>query len=140
MCEACHYALALANIGSASAIEPLYALWREAPGFTPLTEALLILCQLHNVDKPELPVWRRDVIEVDEWQDSLRKNNHEGRPAAAAGLITPSPGHAHVNILAPLSADNHPSVQSDLYSVVLPSKCSLSASASARVWWTTPSR
>src|ERR1039457_5548611 len=26
------------------------------------------------------------------------------------------------------------------YSVVLPSKCSLSASASARVWWTTPSR
>jgi len=30
--------------------------------------------------------------------------------------------------------------QSTLYSVVLPSKCSLSASASARVWWTTPSR
>jgi hypothetical protein len=26
------------------------------------------------------------------------------------------------------------------YSVVLPSKCSLSASASLRVWWTTPSR
>jgi hypothetical protein len=26
------------------------------------------------------------------------------------------------------------------YSVVLPSKCSLSASASSRVWWTTPSR
>jgi hypothetical protein len=26
------------------------------------------------------------------------------------------------------------------YSVVIPSKCSLSASASARVWWTTPSR
>lgn len=26
------------------------------------------------------------------------------------------------------------------YSVVLPSKCSLSASASPRVWWTTPSR
>ena len=30
--------------------------------------------------------------------------------------------------------------QSIFYSVVLPSKCSLSASASARVWWTTPSR
>jgi hypothetical protein len=29
---------------------------------------------------------------------------------------------------------------STLYSVVLPSKCSVSASASARVWWTTPSR
>ncbi len=26
------------------------------------------------------------------------------------------------------------------YSIVLPSKCSLSASASSRVWWTTPSR
>jgi hypothetical protein len=30
--------------------------------------------------------------------------------------------------------------QSTLYSVVLPSKCSSSFSASARVWWTTPSR
>jgi hypothetical protein len=29
--------------------------------------------------------------------------------------------------------------RSILYSVVLPSKCSLSATASARVWWTTPS-
>jgi hypothetical protein len=31
-------------------------------------------------------------------------------------------------------------VQSGVYSVVIPSKCSLSASASARVWWTMPSR
>ena len=35
---------------------------------------------------------------------------------------------------------SQPGTQSTLYSVVLPSKCSLSASASARVWWTTPSR
>ena len=33
-----------------------------------------------------------------------------------------------------------PGVQSTLYSDVLPSKCSLSASASSRVWWTTPGR
>ena len=44
------------------------------------------------------------------------------------------PDRAYVNILTLLSADNHPSVQSTLYSVVLPSKCSLSASAAARVW------
>ncbi len=35
---------------------------------------------------------------------------------------------------------DQPGAQSTLYSVVLPSKCSLSASASLRVWWTTPSR
>ena len=38
------------------------------------------------------------------------------------------------------SCGNPPDALSTLYSVVLPSKCSLSASASARVWWTTPSR
>jgi hypothetical protein len=79
-------ALALADIGSASAIEPLYALWPEAPDFMPLTEALLILCQLHHVDKPELPEWRRDVIEVNEWQDSARQNDPGGTPAAAFEL------------------------------------------------------
>jgi hypothetical protein len=39
---------------------------------------------------------------------------------------------SHCSVLKQCS--NPPSVQSDLYSVVLPSKCSLSASASARVW------
>src|SRR5664280_2033355 len=38
------------------------------------------------------------------------------------------------------SRGDRPDAQPALYSVVLPSKCSLSASASARVWWTTPSR
>ena len=38
------------------------------------------------------------------------------------------------------SSWDRPSAQSGVYSVVIPSKCSLSASASARVWWTTPSR
>jgi hypothetical protein len=38
------------------------------------------------------------------------------------------------------SCGDQPGDQSTLYSVVLPSKCSLSASASSRVWWTTPSR
>ncbi len=69
-------ALALANIGSASAIDPLYFLWREAPDYTPLAEALLILCQLHNVDKPELPAWRQDVLEINDWEGS-RQNQEE---------------------------------------------------------------
>ena len=38
------------------------------------------------------------------------------------------------------SCGDQPGAKSTLYSVVLPSKCSLSASASSRVWWTTPSR
>ena len=47
----------------------------------------------------------------------------------------------HERIRSPSSVRTiTPGVQSDLYSVVLPSKCSLSFSASARVWWTTPSR
>jgi hypothetical protein len=51
----------------------------------------------------------------------------------APRLRSASRGRARLNMLALLSADNHPSAQSDPYSVVLPSKCSLSVSASARV-------
>jgi hypothetical protein len=79
-------ALTLANIGSAAAIEPLYALWPEAPDFMPLTEALLVLCQLHHVDKPELPQWRQDVIEANEWHAHMRQNDPGGTPAAALDL------------------------------------------------------
>jgi hypothetical protein len=47
----------LADIGSASAIEPLYQMWK--PGDHLLAEYLLILCELNGVQKPELPEWRR---------------------------------------------------------------------------------
>jgi hypothetical protein len=79
-------ALTLASIGSAAAIEPLYALWLEAPDFMPLTEALLVLCQLHNVDKPELPQWRQDVIEANEWFERTRQEDQDGALATALDL------------------------------------------------------
>lgn len=47
----------LAHIGSASAIEPLYKLWKTGDHL--LAEYLLILCELNGVQKPELPEWRR---------------------------------------------------------------------------------
>jgi hypothetical protein len=54
----------LAHIGSASAIEPLYQMWK--PGDHLLAEYLLILCELNGVQKPELPEWRRLVKAQDE--------------------------------------------------------------------------
>jgi|GEM_PF-449929 len=79
-------ALALANIGSAAALSPLYALWPEAPDFVPLTEALLVLCLLHHVDKPELPQWRQDVIEANEWHARMRQNDPSETLTAALDL------------------------------------------------------
>jgi hypothetical protein len=63
------YVTDLAEIGSASAIEPLYELWQaeaaEAEELGPvdreLARALLILCELHQVDKAELADWRQIV-------------------------------------------------------------------------------
>jgi hypothetical protein len=57
----------LIDIGSASAIEPLYQWWQTVDptveelnhGEIQLAHALLLLCELHGVDKPELPEWRR---------------------------------------------------------------------------------
>ena len=50
----------LNDIGSPSAVEPLYALWKQGHHLDRLlAEALLVLCQLHGVRKPELPEWRR---------------------------------------------------------------------------------
>ncbi len=57
----------LAHIGSASAIEPLYQLWK--PGDHLLAEYLLILCELNGVQKPELSEWRRLVKAQDERMD-----------------------------------------------------------------------
>jgi hypothetical protein len=55
---------ALASIGSASAIEPLYRMWK--PGDHLLAEYLLVLCELNGVQKPELTEWRRLVQAQDE--------------------------------------------------------------------------
>jgi hypothetical protein len=54
----------LSDIGSASAIEPLYQLWE--PGDRYLAGHLLILCELNGVQKPELPEWRRLMMAEEE--------------------------------------------------------------------------
>jgi hypothetical protein len=59
----------LANIGSPSAIEMLYELWK--PGDALLAESLLVLCELNGVQKPELDEWRRLVIAEDKRVDGL---------------------------------------------------------------------
>jgi hypothetical protein len=63
------YVADLAYIGSASTIEPLYELWlvmaadseESGPGHRELARTLLILCELHAVDKAELDDWRQIV-------------------------------------------------------------------------------
>ncbi|MDD3828581.1 MAG: hypothetical protein PHY79_21670 [Anaerolineae bacterium] len=56
------HVVTLAGIGSPSAIEPLYRLWREGHDQERLlAEYLLVLCELNGVRKPELAEWRRSV-------------------------------------------------------------------------------
>lgn len=65
--------LALMDIGSTSAIEPLYALWQQEPEDTNLVEALLVLCQLHGVEKAELDAWRQTLQEQEtRWRKKSR--------------------------------------------------------------------
>lgn len=52
---------ALSDIGTSAAIEPLYRIWLDDPEDTQLAESLLILCQLHAVDKPEMAQWQEVV-------------------------------------------------------------------------------
>ncbi len=59
----------LSNIGSPLSIETFYDLWK--PGDAMLAEALLVLCELNGVPKPELDEWRRLVIAEDKRVDGL---------------------------------------------------------------------
>lgn len=56
--------ITLVDLGDPAAIEPLYQLW--TPGDHILAENLLVLCQIHGVEKPELEEWRRLVQAQDE--------------------------------------------------------------------------
>jgi hypothetical protein len=61
----------LETIGSSLAIEPLSALWDSGhPLDTLLAEALLVLCELNDVQRPQLSDWRR-VSEAEEERFSL---------------------------------------------------------------------
>lgn len=60
------HVVALAGIGSPSAIEPLHRLWKSGRGDERLlAEYLLVLCELNGVAKAELPKWRR-IVEAEE--------------------------------------------------------------------------
>jgi HEAT repeat protein len=59
----------LADIGSPSAIEPLYDLWKSGHYLDNiLADTLLVLCELNDVHKPELSEWRRIVEAVEAHQ------------------------------------------------------------------------
>jgi hypothetical protein len=61
----------LRNIGSPLAIEPLADLWESGhPLDTLLAKALLVLCELNDVQRPQLSEWRR-VSEAEEERFSL---------------------------------------------------------------------
>ena len=62
----------LAEIGSPSAIEPLYELWKSGSDLDRfLAECLLVLCLLNNVPKPELDEWRQIVVAEDARLDRM---------------------------------------------------------------------
>jgi HEAT repeat protein len=61
----------LSDIGSPLAIEPLSDLWESGHALdTLLAEALLVLCELNGVQRPQLSEWRR-VSEAEEARFSL---------------------------------------------------------------------
>jgi hypothetical protein len=56
----------LNDIGSLLAIEPLADLWKSGHDLDRiLAEALLVICELNNVQRPELSEWRR-IVEAEE--------------------------------------------------------------------------
>lgn len=61
----------LVDTGSIIALEPLYRLAKRYQDDPFLTEALLVLCALHGVNKPELSQWRELVAAEDERMDAL---------------------------------------------------------------------
>ncbi len=68
----------LSDIGSASAIEPLYQLWEpDHRAAHILAEHLLILCGLNGVEKPELAEWRQLIIVQDERVEKMASGDSE---------------------------------------------------------------
>ena len=88
----------LADIGSPSAIEPVYALWKQRDeerttwGEMALTRTLYILCELNAVAKPELSIWRKQVeSRAEAFTQMMENTNLE----ALARLIQFGPGQAN---------------------------------------------
>jgi len=90
----------LVDIGSPSAIELLYELWE--PGDYLLSEALLTLCELNGVQKPELPEWRQ-VVQAQE----ARRSSMDGLIGSLVGrgepVSTPHPAEPALRMAKPES-------------------------------------
>lgn len=88
----------LVDIGSPSAIEPLYELWE--PGDYLLSEALLTLCELNGVQKPELSEWRQ-VVQAQE----ARRSSMDGLLGSLVGqgesVSTPRPAEPALRMAPP---------------------------------------
>jgi len=88
----------LNDIGSPLAIEPLADLWESGHYLDRiLAEALLVICELNGVQRPELPKWRR-VVEAEEARFSrasvgfgsqIRLTGQEAKPS----LVGPASAH-----------------------------------------------
>jgi HEAT repeat protein len=92
------HVVALAGIGSPSAIEPLYRYWKSERGQERLlAEYLLVLCELNGVEKPELSEWRR-IVEAEDARLAQVLRGMEfsvGGEASAGGESLPVQGDRH---------------------------------------------
>jgi HEAT repeat protein len=90
----------LTRIGSPSAIKVLRAVWTEGehPLDDTLAEALLVLCEINGIQRPELPRWRRIVQEKEAQFEAmtldlrpwfLEEAPKEEKPRPAAGHTRP---------------------------------------------------
>jgi HEAT repeat protein len=87
----------LNDIGSPLAIEPLADLWESGHYLDRiLAEALLVICELNGVQRPELPEWRR-IVEAEEarysrvsagFRTQVRLTGQEPKPSLAGPAST----------------------------------------------------
>ena len=117
------------------------------PGFVVFLYDKLTADGMETIVVPPTPIPVESGIEVKTDRGDSRKHAHLlerdtlKKVHVNFGWRLVFPDHAGPHKpLGPVLARPPDGSQSYIYSVVLPSKCSLSASASARVWWTTPSR
>jgi hypothetical protein len=89
---------ALHDIGSASAIDPLIEYCD--PEWVPCARALLLLCEVNGVDRPEMGEWRRTIEESERLMEErlarLQKILGEGRPRPPASH--PGTGHRKLSV------------------------------------------
>jgi HEAT repeat protein len=83
--------VALGAIGSPTAIEPLYQLWRSGRGDERLlAEYLLVLCELNGIARTELPRWRR-IVEAERARVDRIARGMEPSTEGEEATVKPSP-------------------------------------------------